>query len=155
MPEIKFTVPGDPVAKGRPRFVKMGKFTRAYTDKKTTDYESLVHNYAKNINNAPQKPLDCPVSVEIAFVWKRIKALCGKDRKGQYKHQQGRIPKTTTPDIDNTIKSILDGINDSGIWVDDNKVYSITAQKFYAAVDELPHVEVVIRWDDQTEKIEE
>ena len=39
---IQFTVPGQPVAKGRPKFTMQGGFARAYTPKKTADYEALA-----------------------------------------------------------------------------------------------------------------
>lgn len=44
---LTFTVPGQPVPKGRPRFVSTGTGTcRAYTPKRTKDYEALVKQYA-------------------------------------------------------------------------------------------------------------
>ena len=37
-----FTVPGAIVGKGRPRFTTQGRFVRAYTPKKTRDYEQKI-----------------------------------------------------------------------------------------------------------------
>ena len=42
-----FTVYGEPVAKGRPRFSTRGKFPVAYTPEKTKTYESEVGMMAK------------------------------------------------------------------------------------------------------------
>ena len=43
MRSIDFTIPGEPVGKGRPRaFVMKGAGIRMYTPKKTVNYENLV-----------------------------------------------------------------------------------------------------------------
>ena len=39
---VEFTVPGTPVAKGRPRFSRQGNFVRTFTPEKTYNYEQLV-----------------------------------------------------------------------------------------------------------------
>ena len=39
---MKFTIYGNPVSKGRPRFARHGKFIKTYTDEKTVSYENLV-----------------------------------------------------------------------------------------------------------------
>ena len=39
---IKFTIPGEPRGKGRPRFSNRGGYVRTYTDEKTASYENLV-----------------------------------------------------------------------------------------------------------------
>ena len=47
MIQIMFTVYGNPVAKGRPRFAKRGNFVQTYTPEKTKAYESEVAMMAK------------------------------------------------------------------------------------------------------------
>ena len=42
MKQIKFTIPGEPKGKGRPRVVNRGGFSKAYTPKDTVAYENLV-----------------------------------------------------------------------------------------------------------------
>ena len=39
---MKFTIPGEPTGKGRPRVVSRGGFARAYTPEKTAAYENLI-----------------------------------------------------------------------------------------------------------------
>lgn len=39
---MKFTVPGEPQGKARPRVVRNGAFTQTYTPEKTAAYENLV-----------------------------------------------------------------------------------------------------------------
>ena len=42
MKEIKFTIPGPPQGKGRPRFSRRGKFVTTFTPDKTVLYENLI-----------------------------------------------------------------------------------------------------------------
>jgi Holliday junction resolvase RusA-like endonuclease len=39
---ISFTIPGEPVAKGRAKFARRGNFVTTYTPDKTARYENLV-----------------------------------------------------------------------------------------------------------------
>lgn len=147
MPEIKFTIPGEPVAKGRPKFTTVGGFARAYTDKKTLNYESLVIMSALASGQIPDKPVESPIEVGIVAVFQRTKALAACSKKGVYKYPVERILKTTKPDTDNCIKQCLDSLNHTGIWVDDSLVWKIVAEKYHAAIGESPHVEVTVSWD--------
>ena len=42
MKSIKFTVPGNPFGKQRPKFARMGTYTKTYTPKKTIQHEKEV-----------------------------------------------------------------------------------------------------------------
>ena len=42
MKSIKFTVPGNPFGKQRPKFARMGTYTKTYTPKETTQHEKQV-----------------------------------------------------------------------------------------------------------------
>ena len=42
MIRVAFTVPGEPVAKGRAKFARRGNFVTTYTPEKTARYENLV-----------------------------------------------------------------------------------------------------------------
>ena len=46
--QVIFTVPGQPVGKGRAKAARRGKFVTFYTPEKTASYESLVA-YAGNV----------------------------------------------------------------------------------------------------------
>ena len=39
---MKFTIPGAPQGKARPKVVRRGAFSKAYTPEKTVNYEALV-----------------------------------------------------------------------------------------------------------------
>ena len=45
--KVTFTIPGDPVPQGRPRFSTHGGFARAYDPKKSRDGKSVVKFYVQ------------------------------------------------------------------------------------------------------------
>lgn len=42
MKHIRFTIPGQPFGKQRPKFSRAGAYVKTYTPKETTSYENLV-----------------------------------------------------------------------------------------------------------------
>lgn len=42
MKQIRFTIPGQPFGKQRPKFSRAGAYVKTYTPKETTGYENLV-----------------------------------------------------------------------------------------------------------------
>lgn len=114
--EHNFTIPGEPVAKQRPRVTKRGI---TYTPDKTVNYCNLVKWSFQQ--SAPELwiPLDKPIIVSITARFTRPKS------------QQKATRKTTKPDVDNIAKSILDSLNGLA-WVDDARVYKCTVEKEYA-----------------------
>ena len=131
---IQFTVPGNPVPKGRPRsFVRGGKVGH-YTPKKTADYEKAVRMLAEAAMMG-RNPICGAVAVEITATF-AIPPSWAKKRKEAAKN----APHTSKPDLDNCIKAICDGCN--GVtWADDDQIYRISAIKRYGDV---PGVEVKI-----------
>jgi Holliday junction resolvase RusA-like endonuclease len=124
-----FLVKGEPVAMGRPRFTRNG---RVYTPKKTEEAVNHIASVAAEM--IPYRDCEEMFDISIQFRFKRPKRL----KEGT------AVRKATKPDIDNLIKTVLDGINRSGIWTDDNQVVSIRASKFYCASDEEPCTSVFI-----------
>lgn len=120
---IEFSVPGEPVAKGRPRFTRTGF---AYTDKKTERYESLVRS-AYLDKYADRKPAEGPVLVEIKAYFPPLKSWSKKKREQM---QESGLPKVTKPDLDNLIK-VIDGLNKVA-WMDDSQICLIQAYKGYS-----------------------
>lgn len=121
---LEFTIPGDPVGKGRPRFTRTGF---AYTDKRTASFENLVR-LAFTEKYPDAVPSELPVSLSIIArhtvpkSWpkkRRIAALCEQ------------LFKTSKPDLDNIIKSVSDGLNGVA-FKDDSQIYELHARKSYA-----------------------
>ena len=132
MTEICITIPGNPVAKGRPRMTKSG---RAYTPLRTRQYEDMVRSYAE-IAMIGHKAITGPLTARVAAFfdipaswpqWKRDAALDGSMRH------------TSTPDLDNLTK-VVDGLN-GVVFHDDSAICNIVATKGYSAK---PRLEIII-----------
>jgi Holliday junction resolvase RusA-like endonuclease len=134
---IAFTVPGPVRGKGRPRIVKHGKFTRLATDEKTASYENRVALAAHEAMRS-RGMLEGPLTVVMSA---RLCPAASVPKKTRAAMLSGNAPPTKKPDLDNTIKALMDGLNGVA-WRDDVQVVSITATKSYA---ETPGLDVVIR----------
>ena len=121
------TIPGEPVAKGRPRFTTRGNHARAITPKKTVNFESLVALFAADQFVGEPYGRDVALTITIDAYHKRPKRLCRR------KDPTGRIKKTSRPDVDNLGKSILDGLQNAGIFVDDAQIQTLIIRKWYCS----------------------
>lgn len=134
---IEFEVIGEVKAKGRPRFRNMGKFVKTYTDEKTVNYENLVKLSFINSGCEPYlngEPLECEINI-----YKSIPKSVSK--KKQQEMLLGKIRPTTKPDLDNCIKSILDGLNKVA-FKDDSQIVHIQCSKHYS---NNPYVRILIK----------
>lgn len=121
-------IPGQPVAKGRPRIVRRPGGPVALTPVKTERYESLVAmmGAASGLGRIEGVPL----IADITAVFDRPKRLKGSER----------VRHDKRPDLDNCIKC-LDGLS---AHFDDGAIVEIRARKFYAAAGEEPHAVINI-----------
>lgn len=128
MKEVALYIPGQPVPKLRHRVVRRGKKLQAITPEKTRIYEATIAAVALAKGDWVMAG---PLRVEMVAVFarpQRIKA-------------EGRTPHDKRPDLDNVVKSIIDGLSRH---FDDGQVIELRAQKFYAARGEEPHVTVSV-----------
>ena len=137
MDALSFTIPGQPVAKGRPRFSTAGRFPRAFTPAKTANYESWVKTCAVQAM-AGRALMTGPVRLSLNMYfevpsswpkWKREAAITDAVRP------------TGRPDIDNVLKAIKDACNGL-IWRDDAQIVQVHCDKAYDAE---PHVAVRVQ----------
>jgi Holliday junction resolvase RusA-like endonuclease len=121
---IEFTIYGEPVAKGRPRFTKRGI---AYTPQKTSNYENLVKLSYLEIPR--EKYLNGEqLQAEIIAFFSIPKS---KPKKLQLKMLSGEVRHTKRPDLDNIAKSVLDSLN--GIaYNDDSQIVTLSVSKYYS-----------------------
>ena len=126
--QVIFQVEGTPVPKGRPRFVRRGKFVSTYSPKTTVDYESKVSEAAK-IAMGSQEPLEGPI-VTCIYITLPIPASYSKKRTQACLSGEERPTKRS--DIDNFCKAIFDGMNGI-VFVDDSQVVSLHARKVYGS----------------------
>ena len=100
---IQFRIEGRPVPKGRPRFGAGGSVR---TPEKTKDAEVLIAQMASLAWR--RKPSAAEFGLECAFV----------------------LPTRHKVDVDNLVKTIMDGLN-GVVWVDDDQVIELKAKKHY------------------------
>ena len=134
--EIKFTVPGTPAGKGRPRFARRGTFVSVYTPEKTVDYENLVKfharkaMYEKAIMTGPVE-MQVLICVPIPASWSQKKQIAAR---------KGEVFPTTKPDADNVFKGVCDALNGI-VYADDKQITDIHISKRYS---DMPRVVVII-----------
>lgn len=135
--KIKFTVPGPPMGKQRPRVCRANGKSVTYTPKETIEYEQLVRasytaasvvKFSKNV----------PLEISITALFSVPKSKSNKQKKLML---SGAISHTKRPDGDNIIKIILDGLNQMAFF-DDSQICKIHFTKGYA---EKPEVNVEIK----------
>ena len=119
--KVVFTIPGPAQAKQRPRVnIRTG---RIYTPSATHKYEKLVkESYGDNPCFKNQF-----ISIKILFKFEVPKSYSKKERDEAL---AGNL-RPTKGDIDNYIKSVLDGLNKVA-FLDDRYICNITAEKMFA-----------------------
>jgi Holliday junction resolvase RusA-like endonuclease len=127
MMQIHFQVEGDPKGKGRPRFSRVGNFTKVYTDKQTLSYEAMITAFAKQAMGVTDL-LETPVSV---FLYVRLPVPQSYSKKRREACLSGAEKPCKKPDIDNIAKTYLDAMN-GVIFVDDTQVIGLHVTKVYA-----------------------
>ena len=136
---IEFTVLGDPQGKARPRVSTKNGKARAYTPKKTADYEKLIRtSYALEAGERKPYSADVPLCLHL-FVECPIPKSTPKKKREQM--LSGAIRPTKKPDADNVAKVVMDALNGVA-YEDDKQIVFLTVQKRYA---DQPSVMVVIQ----------
>jgi Holliday junction resolvase RusA-like endonuclease len=124
-----FTIPGQPVAKGRPKFARRGANVVAYTPQKTASYENLVKLVAA-VAMKGSDPTGRPVRLTVALT---LQVPASWSNKRRALALAGAIRATKKPDADNVLKGIKDGCNGI-VWRDDAQVVRIELSKDYGEV---------------------
>lgn len=127
MKHVTFEVEGKPVPKARARVVTKGKRRFAFTPKKVKDWETIVKNEAKKHF---EMPFAWPVMVSLTFYLHRPKT------------RRLEFWVSTTPDLDNLEKSVLDGLNEVA-YTDDKLVVVKSSSKRYVT-DGVPRVRITV-----------
>ena len=120
---IKFTIPGKPVGKGRPRVTKNG----TYTPQKTKDYQKLVGSIAE-LEADNYFMFDEPLVATILCYYPIPRSMPKYKRK---MIEEGTLYPIVKPDLDNVAKAILDALN-SIVYKDDNQVVELHIKKLYS-----------------------
>lgn len=134
---IRFTVPGEPKGKARPRiFTNKAGESQAVTPQDTLSYENLVRWIFNNTMES--KKLQGEIEAKIVAMYSIPKSMTKKNRQLIY---EGKLHPTKKPDLDNVAKIILDSLNKIA-FDDDSQVTRLIVEKHFS--DE-PRVEVTLR----------
>lgn len=136
---VNFSIETDPVPKGRPRFRRTKTFITTYTPKKTLDFEGLVRMHSQKAMG-PTEPLETPVWVALYF---RLPIPASYSKKRKEACLSGSEKPIKRPDLDNLIKSVLDGMN-GVVFKDDSQITVMHCTKVYSNV---PGVNIVVKED--------
>ena len=121
--KVKFHINTRPTPKQRPRLGKSGK---VYTPNSTKVFEEICRLSYGNRYYFDKEY----ISIKIVFKFKVPKSY---SKKKYSEAIEGKI-RPSTNDIDNLLKSVLDGLNGKA-WKDDRYIYSIEAEKIFADKD--------------------
>lgn len=136
MTELLITIPGEPIAKGRPKFSARNGIARAYTPAKTASAEASIAYFAAQAM-AGRELLTGALSVEITAY--RAKGMPGSptarlNTKARAEHdaaQAGTVRPTTKPDVDNYAKAVCDALN-GVVYRDDAQITDLIVRKRFS-----------------------
>ncbi|VEJ94924.1 Holliday junction resolvase [uncultured Blautia sp.] len=138
MKSIRFSIPGQPMGKQRPRVVHNGSFSQAFTPKETVSYENLVRVMYREAARGKRFTDEDMLDVRVIAYYSIPKSTSKKKRKMMLEH---KIRPGKKPDWDNIGKIICDSLN-TVAYRDDSSIVDAQVRKFYS---ENPRVDVTIR----------
>ena len=138
MTEVRFSIPGIPFGKQRPKFSRVGNYVKAYTPAKTVNYENMVKFYYQQASKGYMFPDDAMLDVRIIAYYEIPKSVSNKRRQ---KMLSKELRPAKKPDFDNVGKIICDSLNKIA-YRDDAAIVDAQVRKFYS---ETPRVDVIIK----------
>lgn len=138
---LKVFIPCVPVAQPRTKATIRGKHAGVYTPK--GPHDAFKAEVALAVGRAwDSPPVAEPVRVDVLFLFPRTKGQMWKRKP------MPRLHHTKKPDRDNLDKAVLDALKGI-VWIDDSQVCQGQLNKWIAAGDEQPGVELTITILDQ------
>lgn len=134
---LNLRVPGQPVGKARPRVVTNNGAAWAYTPVATEAWERRAGRLMQQRWRG--EPLNEPVALEVRAVARRPLRLMRR------RDPDGRMPRTAKPDGDNVLKIVADALTKAQVLRDDVVITDWRCLCQYAAKNEEPCVEVLLR----------
>lgn len=126
MTGVSFTVPGEPIGKGRPRATTRAGHAALYTPKKTANYESLIAHAAHQAM-AGAAPVEFACQVQLSIT---VGVPASWSKKKRSAALAGQVLPTKKPDTDNVVKAVFDGMN-GVVWRDDVQAVDLFVRKRY------------------------
>ena len=141
-----FKLNGEPVPKGRPRFVVRNKFVQTYTPAKTKDAEKAIIDQLKT--QYDKEPLNGPCMVKMLFAFSIPKSYSKKKIQQIEKEDMMHYHK---PDCDNLGKLVLDAMN-KVVFEDDSQITMLSIRKTYTFDEPYTEIEITGIRKDLTDK---
>jgi len=139
--QLNFILYGKPVAQGRPRAARRGKFITLYDPAKSRSWKAQIVEQVRNqLTNQPL--LSGPISLTLIFYMPKPKSLPKK--KALYHVKR--------PDLSNLEKAVEDALNDV-VYIDDSQVFEKHSYKIYASENLRPGVKIEITEYSFTEEV--
>lgn len=137
---LNFTVPGTPIAKGRPRFSTYRGKVRTYTPDATVSAENFIRMCARTEMRGKIEQIAGPISMGVTFLFE---PPAGWSKSKRERAIIGAAPHVARPDIDNLVKLVKDALNGLA-YHDDAQICRINASKSYAEKAEtIIHIEEI------------
>jgi Holliday junction resolvase RusA-like endonuclease len=124
---IYIVVPGNPIAKKRPRFARVGKGVKTYNPSQE-DEASFLSIVKGQFDKA--REISGPIHLDLTFLMQRPKSHYGTGGNENKLKVSAPIYHTTTPDCDNLTKLVMDALN-GYMWKDDAQVTMVNVWKKY------------------------
>lgn len=121
---MRIIIDGFVQAQERPRFARRGRGVHTYDPPKSASYKKYVSLIAKR---QVKKPFDEAIEVNILVYREPPKSWSKKKKREAL---EGKVKPETRPDVDNYVKSILDGLNEIA-FTDDSLICRLSAEKRY------------------------
>lgn len=136
MINLTLKLPGNPTGTSQQKGISRGRvYTKPEVARQRQIYRFAIERALKEETRAKGAqilrniPYEGAVFVRITFNF----AVKEKKKWGKY--------KTSSPDLDNSEKLLLDAMTDCGIWNDDRQVVTKYSEKMYS---EKPYIEIAV-----------
>jgi Holliday junction resolvase RusA-like endonuclease len=106
-----------------------------YEKEKVKEVRQLYQSHL--CHHAPNKPMDGPVLVQIDFIYHK------DNLAGNYQY------KTTSPDVDNMAKLLIDVMTECKYWHDDGQVAKLLLTKYWCQNENICgiHIKAMTKWE--------
>ena len=124
--ETWIVIPGKPISKARPRFVRRGKGVITFNPQTTEEGKWLL--MAKG---QIKETMTGAIGMSCEFMFARPKSHFGTGRNADKLKSSAPVYHAQKPDIDNLVKFVNDCLNGVAYW-DDSQIVMIHADKTWA-----------------------
>lgn len=127
MKPIYIEVPGNPIAKKRPKFARVGNGVKVYNPSETDEGRFLVSVFTQV---GEFEPIRGPIRLDLTFIMKRPKGHYGTGKNANKLKKSAPVYHIVKPDRDNLDKFVMDALN-GYLWRDDCQVVQGSITKKY------------------------